>query len=82
MLAGLLSFQRRPISVGYGVGADLAVFFSRHVGVGWVVRYNRASATVTLPDEGFFATVLNVTGVTTEATFSGAIVSGGLRFRF
>ena len=81
-VTGLLSFQLRPISVGYGVGADLAVFFSRHVGVGWLVRYNRASATVTLPDEGFFATVLEQSGVTTDVTFGGAIVSGGLRFRF
>lgn len=81
-VTGLLSFQRRPISVGYGIGADLAVFFSRHVGIGWLARYNRASATVTLPDEGFFATVLEQTGVTTDVTFGGAIVSGGLRLRF
>ena len=48
-VTGILSFQRRPISVGYGVGADLAVFFSRPVGVGWLVRYNRASSTITPP---------------------------------
>lgn len=70
------------IAVGYGVGADLSVFFSRHVGVGWLVRYNRASSTIELPDDGFFATVLEQTGVTTDVKFGGANVAGGLRFRF
>ena len=80
-LTEIVSFQRRPIAVGYGVGADLAVFFSRHVGVGWLVRYNRASATIGLPDNDFFARVLGHP-VTTEDRFGGASVSGGLRFRF
>ena len=65
----------------YGVGADLAVFFSRHVGVGWLVRYDRATATVTLPDDGFFATVLD-RPATTDQVFGGGSVSGGLRVRF
>ena len=81
-VTGFVLFERTPVSVGYGVGADLAVFFSRHVGVGWVGRYSHASATITLPDEGFFATVLEQTGVTTDVRFGGASVSGGLRFRF
>jgi hypothetical protein len=81
-VTGLVLFERTPVSIGYGLGADLAVFFSRHVGVGWLARYNRASATITLPDDGFFATALEQTGVTTDVRFGGAIVSGGLRFRF
>jgi hypothetical protein len=81
-VTGIILFQRTPVSLGYGVGADLAVFFSRHVGVGWLGRYSRASATIALPDDGFFATALERTGVTTDATFGGAVVSGGLRFRF
>ena len=81
-VTGIVLFQRTPVSVGYGVGADLAVFFNRHVGVGWIGRYSRASATITLPDDGFFATVLEQTGVTTDVTFGGVSVSGGLRFRF
>ena len=81
-VTGILLFKRRPMSVGYGVGADLSVFFSRHVGVGWLVRYNRASSTLELPDDGFFATVLEQTGVTTGVKFGGANIAGGLRFRF
>ena len=81
-VTGIVAFQRNPISVGYGVGADLAVFFSRHVGVGWLVRYNRASSTVKTADDGFFATVLERTGITTDVRFGGANVAGGLRFRF
>ena len=81
-VTGTLTFDRTPFALGYGLGADLAVFFSRHVGVGWLGRYSRASATIVLPDDGFFATVLERTGVTTRVTFGGASVTGGLRFRF
>ena len=79
---GIVAFQRRPTTVGYGVGADLAVFFSRHVGVGWLVRYNRASSTIATADDGFFATVLEQRGIMTDIRFGGANVAGGLRFRF
>ncbi len=81
-VTGILTFDRTPLALGYGVGADLAVFFNRHVGVGWIGRYSRASTTIVLPDDGFFATVLEQTGVTTDVTFGGVSVSGGLRFRF
>ena len=79
---GIVAFDRHQFALGYGVGADLAVFFSRHVGVGWLGRYSRASTTIALPDDGFFATVLHQRGLTTSVTFGGAAVSGGLRFRF
>ena len=80
-VTGIVSFQRRPTSVGYGVGADLAVFFTRHVGIGWLARYNRASSRVAAGDNGFFATLLG-RPVTTDVRFGGANVAGGLRFRF
>jgi hypothetical protein len=79
---GILEFDRDRFAPGYGVGADMAVFFSRHVGIGWLVSHSRASTTITLPDNGFFATVLGRTGVTTDVTFGGTNVAGGLRFRF
>ena len=78
---GIVRFERRPIDLGYGVGADLAVFFSRHVGVGWLVRYARASSNVKLPEQGFFPTLLD-RPVTNHIKVGGAIVAGGLRFRF
>ena len=67
-VTGIVSFRRTPVAVGYGVGADFAVFVSRHVGVGFLARYDRASATVTLPEDGFFATVLD-RPVTTDQVF-------------
>ena len=81
-VTGTVAFDRDRFALGYGVGADLAVFFSRHVGVGWLGRYSHASTTIALPDDGFFATVLQQTGLRTSLTFGGAAVSGGLRFRF
>ena len=48
---GVATFQRRPSPWGYTVGTDMSVFVSRHVGVGWMVQFSRASATIqTSPD--------------------------------
>ena len=38
-VTGVVSFRRTPVGVGYGVGADLAVFVGHRVGFGWLVRY-------------------------------------------
>ena len=80
-VTGIVTFRHTPVAVGYGAGADLAVFFSRYVGVGWLVRYDRATTTIALPDDGFFATVLGQP-ITTDVRLGGASISGGLRFRF
>lgn len=59
-------------AVGFHVGADVAVFFSTHVGVGGLVRYSQAM--VDLPSGG------NNDARTVDA--GGLHVGGGLRIRF
>ena len=56
---------------GYHVGADVAVFFSRYVGVGGLVRLSRASVDFTSEDGG-----------RVPVDVGGVQVGGGLRVRF
>ena len=58
-------------AVGVHVGADVAYFFTRHIGVGGGVKYARA--TVELPSAG---------SGTIEVKAGGLHVGGGLRLRF
>jgi hypothetical protein len=58
-------------SVGLNVGADVAVYFSDHVGVGGVVRYSAGTAD--------FATI---DGDTLTTDVGGLHVGGGLRLKF
>ena len=57
--------------VGFNVGADIAYYFSGHVGIGWLTRYS--TATVGLPSVGGGA-------VSTQA--GGLHTGGGVRVRF
>lgn len=56
---------------GYHVGADATFFFSRHLGVGGLVRFSRATVDFTSEDGGLV-----------RADLGGVQVSGGLRVRF
>lgn len=58
---------------GFNVGADVAYFFSRHVGVGGVVRFNQG--TVDIDSEP-------LTGDSAELKAGHTLVGGGLRLRF
>jgi len=59
-------------AVGFHVGADVAAFFSTHIGVGGLVRFSQAM--VDLPSSG------NNDAQTVDA--GGLHVGGGLRIRF
>jgi hypothetical protein len=54
------------------VGGDFSVFFSRHIGVGAVVRGNRGTVTVAEP----------LTGTDGALRVGHVEVGGGLRVRF
>ena len=56
---------------GYHVGADVAVFFSRYVGIGGLVRVSRATVDFTSED-----------GEPVSVDVGGVQVGGGLRVRF
>ena len=56
---------------GYHVGADAAFFFSRHIGLGGLVRFSRASVDFASEDGGLV-----------PVDFGGVQLSGGLRVRF
>ncbi|MCE2539886.1 MAG: hypothetical protein J4G16_05740 [Acidobacteria bacterium] len=57
--------------IGFNVGADIAYYFSDHVGIGWLTRYSEA--TVGLPSVGGGAVSVQAGGLHT---------AGGLRLRF
>ena len=65
-------------AVGYNVGADVGYFFSRHVGVGALVRFSRATVDLESQDE---ATAQIVTGLVL-LDLGGFHAGGGLRLRF
>jgi len=58
-------------AVGYNVGADVSVFFSRHVGVGVLARFTRGTVDLVSQDEGLVS-------IDTGGFHAG----GGLRLRF
>ena len=57
--------------VGFNVGADIAYYFSRHVGIGGLTRYS--TTTVELPSAG---------GGVVSVRAGGLHAAGGLRVRF
>ena len=57
---------------GVHAGVDVGYFFSRHVGVGGVVRVNRGTVTVDEP----------LSGEEADLTAGHMTVGGGLRVRF
>ena len=63
--------EQSKSAVGYNVGADVGFFFSRHVGVGALVRFSGASIDLVAEDAGRVA-------VDTGGFHAG----GGLRLRF
>jgi hypothetical protein len=58
---------------GFNLGADVAYFFSRYIGVGGVVRFNKG--TIEMEEEP-------LTGEPAEWKAGHTIVGGGLRVRF
>lgn len=60
-------------SVGFNVGGDVAYFFTRHVGVGGVLRFNRG--TVTIDSEP-------LSGESVDLTAGHLSAGAGVRFRF
>jgi hypothetical protein len=69
---GVETVEQKDNKIGFNVGADLTVFFSKYVGVGGVVRFSRADVDVTAPD--------GTSEVSIEA--GGLHLGGGLRVRF
>lgn len=64
---------------GYHVGADAGVFFGRHIGIGGLARYSRATAD--LPNA--LQAAVDRTGTpTSRQTLGGLSLGGGLRLRF
>ena len=57
--------------VGFNVGADVAYYFSSHVGVGWLTRYSGATIELPSANDG-----------TVSITAGGLHTVGGLRLRF
>ena len=55
-------------TVGFNVGADIAVYFSKWVGVGGLIRFSRAD--------------LDLSDGSTTVTVGGLHTAGGLRLRF
>ena len=66
-----VSTSRSNTKVGFNVGADVAYYFSDHVGIGWLTRYS--AATVGLPSTG---------GGIVSVQVGGLHIAGGLRVRF
>jgi hypothetical protein len=63
--------EAKESAVGFNVGTDLALFFTRQVGVGGTIQF--ASATIDVP---------SAAGQTQAAKAGGAQVGAGLRIRF
>ena len=78
---GVVKFERNPKALGWTAGADVSIFFSRHIGFGWLARFSRATTEVSLPQEGFFSQLLD-RPVSTGVDLWGALFSAGVRFRF
>ena len=63
--------EQSESAVGFNVGADVAVYFTSHVGVGGLVRFSRAAVDF-----------LSEAGSTLSVDAGGISVGGGLRLRF
>ncbi len=78
-ITGVETSEATASAWGYHAGADIGGFFSRHVGVGGLVRYSRATAT--LPN-ALQTKIDGAGGTTSETTLGGVSIGGGLRLRF
>ena len=63
--------EQSESKVGFHAGADVAVYFSDTIGVGWLARFSRATVDFTSPDGG-----------TVSVDAGGFQTGGGLRIRF
>ena len=74
--------ERQATQWGWAAGVDLSVFLTRHIGLGWLTRFSRASADIVVsPSGAFFDEVLEAP-LSDRVEFGGALVSAGVRFRF
>jgi len=74
-LVGIADYELQEIEEGawgFNVGADVALFFTPHVGVGGVVRFNRATVAIVDP----------LSEQAAELEAGATSVGGGLRLRF
>lgn len=74
-VVGITSFthaERTGSAWGYNAGGDVAVFFTRTIGVGGGVRVNQGTVSVDDP----------LNGTPTDLKVGHVVVSGGLRLRF
>jgi hypothetical protein len=69
---GVERVKQKGSKLGFNVGTDVTVFFSRYIGLGGVARLSRADVSVPAPDgEGRMA-----------VDAGGMYFGGGLRVRF
>ena len=61
--AGVSIVKASESAVGFNVGADVGFYFSRHIGVGGLVRFSRASVYFSVPNSN--AVSANVGGLST-----------------
>ena len=81
-VTGTAVVERQATQLGWAAGVDLSVFLTRHVGLGWLTRFSRASADIVVsPSGAFFDEVLEAP-LSDRVEFGGALVSAGVRFRF
>lgn len=71
-ITGYETRTEKGSALGYHVGADVGVFFSRHFGVGGVIRYSHGKITLTDP----------LSGDDADLKVGNTTVGGGLRVRF
>ncbi len=58
-------------TTGFNVGADVAYYFSSHIGIGWLTRYSRATVELRSADDRAL-----------DVQVGGLHAAGGLRLRF
>ena len=69
--AGATDTGRSETAIGFNVGVDLGLYFSRHVGVGFLTRYSKASLEIASGDDENMS-----------VDVGGMQVGAGVRFRF
>ena len=80
-VTGVVRGRRKESPLGFSVGADVAAFFTDHVGVGYLMRFSRATGTFTSFESGILVQSLGE-AVTFDTKFGGFTAAGGLRLRF
>lgn len=77
-LTGVSHGQAADTAWGFNVGADGSLYLSRHFGVGAILRFSRAKATIT----NGLQTAGTGYEATQDITVGGLTLGGGLRVRF